>query len=388
MVWLCLVLNSIFALGVSRCPFVPIRVQLASGMESPFFPSHLYSGGSSGLGWERVRNIQSAARSNIVWRYVVHRWSFCMVNHLESATQMPVRTQIRWHLKLFHTCVNKVVFVTSLVTSILKLEDWKSFKVLSDAGFRDIQDIALERWGQQVQMTCKHKTRKDFFFISRELAPFLTGVTVDHTVWSDHAVLQGFFCCGPSHITRHLWRQPRPVEWPLIWRLLLFWIWCRVWPLHWNTPRCGKKLNPQAVTPGLLQGKPPFSRKQLGRGSTLETKIVKRSFHHGPVKPGRVTDIQPLFAGLSQQHAHWFRQLRRLQSFVNFRKVHQTDTPTGHGVALWSSIIRAKGFDDTFVQWWKQHSSRVFGAPNHLPMDPPEFEVAQKDLWVLPHRCS
>ena len=90
------------------------------------------------------------------------------------------------------------------------------FKVLSDAGFRDIQDIALERWGQQVQMTCKHKTRKDFFFISRELAPFLTGVTVDHTVWSDHAVLQGFFCCGPSHITRHLWRQPRPVEWPLI----------------------------------------------------------------------------------------------------------------------------------------------------------------------------
>ena len=127
----------------------------------------------------------------------------------------------------------------------------------------------------------------------------------------------------------------------------------------------------------VVAGKPPFSRKQLGRGSTLETKIVKRSFHHGPVKPGRVTDIQPLFAGLSQQHAHWFRQLRRLQSFVNFRKVHQTDTPTGHGVALWSSIIRAKGFDDTFVQWWKQHSSRVFGAPNHLPMDPPEF-VAQK----------
>lgn len=252
------------------------------------------------------------------------------------------------------------------------------FKVLSDAGFRDIQDIAFERWGQQVQMTCKHKTRKDFFFVSRELAPFLTGVAVDHTVWSDHAVLQGFFSCGPSHITRHLWRQPGTVDWPSSFDV------CfsselaeEVDPTH-KYSKMWKEIEAAGSNAKVVDGKPPFSRRQCGRGSTLETKIVKRSFHQGPVKPGRTTDIQPLFSGLSQQHAHWFRQLRRLQSFVNFRKAHQTDTSAGHGVALWSSIIRAKGFDDTFVQWWKNSSSRVFGAPTHLSMDPPNFEVAQK----------
>lgn len=46
------------------------------------------------------------------------------------------------------------------------------FRVLAEAGFRDIQDVALEKFGQPVSKTCKNSTRKDFFFISRELIPF------------------------------------------------------------------------------------------------------------------------------------------------------------------------------------------------------------------------
>ncbi len=128
----------------------------------------------------------------------------------------------------------------------------------------------------------------------------------------------------------------------------------------------------------VAKGKPAFSKQQSGRGSTLDTELVRAPFHRSPVRAGRASDIQPLFAGLSQQHAHWFRQLRRIQSFVRFRKVHDSDTANGHGVNLWSSILRAKGFEGSFSRWWESHSSGVFGAPSSIPLPPPSWEVAGK----------
>ena len=41
-----------------------------------------------------------------------------------------------------------------------------AFDLLTHAGFRDIQDVALERWGQPIQSTCKGCTRRDFLYIS------------------------------------------------------------------------------------------------------------------------------------------------------------------------------------------------------------------------------
>ncbi len=40
------------------------------------------------------------------------------------------------------------------------------FRALEASGFRDLQDLAFEKWGQNIQKTCKRSTRKDFFFIS------------------------------------------------------------------------------------------------------------------------------------------------------------------------------------------------------------------------------
>ena len=74
---------------------------------------------------------------------------------------------------------------------------------------------------------------------------------------------------------------------------------------------------------------------QLGRGQTLDT--VKRKGPVVPVvlKPSRSGDVQPGFHGQSRKHAQWFRQLRRLQNFVRFRKAHPHDTEHAHGVSLW-----------------------------------------------------
>lgn len=83
------------------------------------------------------------------------------------------------------------------------------FQVLADAGFHDIRGVAFEKWGRPISKTCKNSTRKDFFIISRELIPFLDRVTVDDTVWADHAVIQQFFRCAPQQVCRHLWWQPK-----------------------------------------------------------------------------------------------------------------------------------------------------------------------------------
>ena len=252
------------------------------------------------------------------------------------------------------------------------------FQVLEAAGFKDIQDAAFEMWGTPIKKTCKQKTRKDFFYISRELLPFLTGVVVDDTVWADHAVLQGFFSCAPSQLARYHWRQPTPIEWPQSFDIQFSADFhqetdpTRKYQLMWQDIEfAGNRAK-------ITQGQPPLAKRQCGRGMTLETKLLKQSFHRGPVKAGRNSDVQPSFAGMSQQHAHWFRQLRRLQSFVRFRAVHDVDTPTGHGASLWSSVLRAKGFDGNFGQWWKAKSSRVFGAPESIPLIPPNWEVSKK----------
>ena len=252
------------------------------------------------------------------------------------------------------------------------------FKVLEDAGFRDIQDIAFEQWGRPVAKTCKQSTRKDFFFISRELIPFLCDVSVDDTVWADHAVLQGFFSCRPGQLSRYHWRLPKTVEWPESFDVNFSTCFhqeqdpTRKYEILW------KEVEQAASHARLSKGQNPLTSKQVGRGSTHDTVLVKSTFHLNPVRTGRKNDVQPLFAGLSQQHAHWFRQLRRLQAFVRFRKVHDTDTLQGHGVSLWSSILRAKGFEVSFGHWWERQASRVFGAPNSIPLSPPPWEVASK----------
>ena len=85
-----------------------------------------------------------------------------------------------------------------------------AFGLLAQAGFRDIQDIALERWGQPIQLTCKGKSRPDFMYVSPELADLLTEVEVIHDVWPDHAILCGRFrtlCNAPS---MWVWPTPEP----------------------------------------------------------------------------------------------------------------------------------------------------------------------------------
>ena len=93
------------------------------------------------------------------------------------------------------------------------------FDLLQQAGFRDLQDVAEDRWGIQPVPTCKFKTRKDFCFISRELQDLLTHVSVITDLWPDHAVVQGHFQRLKHVVPHDVWRRPSAFPWPPHWQV-------------------------------------------------------------------------------------------------------------------------------------------------------------------------
>ena len=65
----------------------------------------------------------------------------------------------------------------------------------------------------------------------------------------------------------------------------------------------------------------------------------------------------------------WYRQLRRLQSFLHAaRASSQTPTAQQYRAELWASIRRASGFNTNFTSWWSQQDhARHIGQ---LPVGP------------------
>ena len=251
------------------------------------------------------------------------------------------------------------------------------FKTLEAVGYRDLQDLAFERWGIPQRNTCNSSTRKDFCYLSPELQMFLIDIRHDDTIWADHAVLQGFSRGGPSDWVTHHWRIPAQVAWP-----------CE---MHCEIPSCWyqhsspdssyaalwKHIEDTASLHCVENGKAGLPGRCQGRGQTTEVKPRKAPFRSGPLRPSRKGDVLPTYVGTSQQHAHWFRQLRRLRAYCRFRNVHATDCGNAHEPSLWSSILRAKGFHGGFCKWWETDGAKVFNAPISLPLIPPDGKCAQ-----------
>ena len=57
--------------------------------------------------------------------------------------------------------------------------------------------------------------------------------------------------------------------------------------------------------------------------------------------------------------------------------MHTTDCDNAHGATLWSCILRAKGFPTGFRNWWKTEGSKVYHAPDIVPLIPPPENIAR-----------
>ena len=242
-----------------------------------------------------------------------------------------------------------------------------AFDLLERAGFRDLQDLLLARFGQSIVPTCKNATRKDFLYLSPELQELLVGGRVIEDVLPDHAALLGSFRSPRSRPKCFVWPKPLAFPWPKDFGTALIWngdvsptdAYAELW----------REIETQAASKCPF----PVSRKMRGRAQTLHPQVSKQ-VHPLPSKVGRKGDIQPQFCGQSYKHAHWLRQVRRLQAYCRLLK--STNDVAVQRAESWGAILRAPGFFPTFGDWWMQSEHRVHGAPLQCPLYPPECEVA------------
>ena len=246
-----------------------------------------------------------------------------------------------------------------------------SFELMEAAGFRDLQDIASEHWGRPIENTCKHATRKDFCYISRELQHLLLRVGMSHDVFPDHAVIWGEFSAIGNVLPRQIWVSPCQFPWPRDWDIDP-----NFWDAH--TGDCDTRYHMlwQHIETQACRALPfPAPKNALGRAATTDVRPVVDG-KVSPPKKARDGDIKPHYVCATFRHSQWLRQTRRIQAYV--RHVSNQGPHSDHARQLWGAIIRATGFSPSFVAWWEQSDDKVLGAPGTLPYVPPALDLAEK----------
>ena len=216
-------------------------------------------------------------------------------------------------------------------------------------GFREIQDVASQKFGHNPVATSKGGRRLDQVWLSPELQASLESIKVEDHWWPDHSCVSGVFSTmSPAYMLDH-WVMPRPFPWP-----------SDSFPCNcgWDTT-----IDPsiayatfwhqveQSAKDSLSLQRVSISNGQCGRGQTLATH--PRRYCLSPCKIGRAGDEHPQFTGLSLQHCRWFRQLRRLHALTrNLEKAGNSHAQFEQRCNLWSAIRNASGFSGGFANWW------------------------------------
>lgn len=243
------------------------------------------------------------------------------------------------------------------------------FSQLEAAGFLDIQDVANRFWGIPIQPTCKGVTRKDYLYISPELQQLLHSVEVQQDVFPDHAVLLGVFHPMKASVPKQIWFSPVQFPWPVTWEVdEQFWR---------STPgTCEQRYVAlwQHIESNAARAVPfPVPKKARGRAKTMTTSPVVAGKTPAPCL-ARKGDIQPQFVCSSFRHTQWLRHARRLQAYCRYVKCN--DAVSNHACLVCGAIVRARGFNPTFSQWWTHATTHTHGAPAQVPLIPPAWGIA------------
>lgn len=241
---------------------------------------------------------------------------------------------------------------------------------LYDLGFRELQDLALTRWGIPVRATGKGAQNIDQVWVSPELQASLLRVQLYDDLWAGHVAVSGVFANHHPSQLRYHWRFPQTFPWPKDWQCDYHGPWTDPtfsYAAMWNHFEFMASKNLGGVS---------VSQSSFGRGATLSHE--PRLSHIAPPKKGREGDIQPKFFGLSLQHNRWFRQLRRLQALVRLlTKMPDHPHLAEHCKDVWRAIRFAPGFGLGFWVWWNQNVQHC-PYPDGFPLEVPQVEQAQQ----------
>ena len=236
---------------------------------------------------------------------------------------------------------------------------------LQDSGWVEVQDLQHMRTGAPIRPTCKQVSRKDFLWLSPELALAFRGLRFCDETFADHSLLLADFVGGAKQIERFPWPCPKPIDWNGVPPLSS--------PVSFAAPADPTSQYADLWRQREEQAKaalaPDWIPSMQGRGQ--QTKPSKITGHQAPLRQGKSSEVQPSFFGFSALHAKQFRQLRRLQNYCRWidNKQRLGSNDPLHGFGLWTSILKAPGFWPSFAGW-RHH--RQFTSPLD-PVDIPQF---------------
>ena len=268
-------------------------------------------------------------------------------------------------------------------------------------GWADIQDLAWQWWGRVPVPTCKHATRRDYIFVSPELAAHLCEVCVRED-FADHCTLIAGLKLELGSQRLLSWPLPSDIPWNHV---------------DLDSWRAAPVLEPAVIVDssswlasfaeqfeqslsGHLRDRPngTLPPRCTGRAKRLQPKVNEvPAVPPRPHRPGE----EPLHHGLlSLETKRWYQQLRRLQSLCHALKAgKQTPAACEYRLQLWRAIVEAKGFVGGFGVWWQTRNCRHPQAPAQLRGGLPCFALAQLlfedfrdnyrrlEAWSIQQRC-
>ena len=184
-------------------------------------------------------------------------------------------------------------------------------------GWVEVQCMALARWQQEIQPTCKGRTVRDFVWLSPEAAAMCTSVSVMDT-FAEHSTVIAHLCVPEMTAPCLTWPLPGELPWDRV-DVDALWgaehvaveirddssDWFLQWAKAFEGSIDGHVDSPGRRLPGCAFGR---GRRRAPARQQLPVVSVK------PARHGEETCCSHL---LSQEVNRWYRQLRRLQSLCH-----------------------------------------------------------------------
>ena len=241
------------------------------------------------------------------------------------------------------------------------------------AGWVEAQTLALSRWQQVEQHTCKYATKRDFLYLSPEAAAACASVTVRHD-FAEHATV--IASLGLQVLLEPVQRWPQPSELP--WDEVAVDAWHHVGhhpPTNFRSPTQWMQdfsVGFERSLNGFLPGRPGHLVPSSCCGRSARLHPTAQIATPVVVKPSRPGEEALRHDFLSRELKRWFSQLRRLQSLHHSLQANKQHADACiYRASLWHAIRGAKGFKGGFPGWWSGRPIQHQGSPLSLPIGLP-----------------
>lgn len=256
--------------------------------------------------------------------------------------------------------------------------DSPQFDVWRRLGWCSAQELALQLWGVPPLPTCKGQTERDLIWLSPEAISLCCDVVL-RDIFCDHSTLFVRLGISQYQSSIRVWPLPSAIPWdqvddswcssvaqPLDFDLDSDNLWA-AWACDWE----------QALD-SHIPSQPASSLQPGQKGRLQRSAPMFRECQISCLKPSRPSEVRLRSDLVGTQVKQWFKQLRRLQSFVAaVRNMKNSVDAITYRLELWSSIIHARGFHGGFRRFWISHRVVTLSeTPTQIPSAPPPYPIA------------